>query len=289
MDRVLIFLSLIFLEGCSLRTSMEESKDVLLKGNDIRVSLVNFRSLQLTELNELTKEGSLQKDFITKVLAHQNWNEGIRIAKEHLRVKPFHKNSMLLLAVCYLMKGDIQLAVFFSKKILDNSGQKSPTALNILGLSHIRGASSLDDFKVAGRYFQNSFDASVEEVAAGLNLGYLKLQFGAAGDANSVFSAVERRCGECREALVGKAIALNRLEHYSEAKQLLDVVLDADPKNPQGLYQMALYYKNHEGNLLKSKAILSELETIVLPSQAEFGEKIKLLLGMYAQDEGVLR
>ena len=78
----------------------------MIRGGEITTPLLRSNSLQLSKI---IKEGRPQSNALHEAIVKKKWDEGVLLAKAQLKTQPFQKDPMLLLAVCYFMKGNYVL------------------------------------------------------------------------------------------------------------------------------------------------------------------------------------
>ena len=89
MDKIFMLIVSFTIGGCSLNKKTAEPGSLMLKGDEIAVSLLSPSSLQLSKI---INGSSSQANVLHKAIVKQKWVEGIRLAKAQLKVQPFKKD-----------------------------------------------------------------------------------------------------------------------------------------------------------------------------------------------------
>lgn len=227
-------------------------------------------------LSELKLKGTEFKQMISSLIKKE-WKQAIDQARAYLKKNPYHTGAFMVIASAQVALKNYDAAAYYARLVY----RKNPNhaaALNILGLSRFESAKLMQDYRQAAIYFKLSFEKSVQEIAAGLNLGYLYLEIGDVKRADSFFLKLRKRCQDCTESLMGAAIAKNRLGRKRDFKRLVERVLVQNPKHQTALFQLALYYRNVVGDLNESSKLLKRILLIENPQFLDIKEKARHLL-----------
>lgn len=187
-----------------------------------------------------------------------NYLEAQRIARDVLSKKPGNDEAMFALVTALAGNKQLGLAAHHSRQLLQSSKYKA-AALNIIGLHHLSEASHVYDIKKAWKYLIDSFNASTDQVASGLNLGYLYLQAGHFKNAQEVFKSTAQRCNDCRDALLGMGIAAMRNDGTDLAEQSFKTLLARQPKDLPAKYYLALNFKNNRNDKKNAGVLLEQI------------------------------
>jgi tetratricopeptide (TPR) repeat protein len=177
-------------------------------------------------------------------LAAGEWEVAIKEAHAYLKTTPKDKVALTILASSLIMQKNYTLAGHYAKTIERHHGITADSQ-NILGITTLfQSGNQIKDLLRAQKYFASSFEKSESEIAAGLNLGQLQLELGHSEAAVDTFKEVKDRCNQCKPAVMGAGIALSRVGKYDAAQSEFDIILDRNSGDREGLYRMALLYKN---------------------------------------------
>lgn len=182
------------------------------------------------------------------------------MARSYLEQQPGDTEVTLVLATALAMQKEYHLAAYYARRV-EKEQPGNAAALNIRGLATmLMPGNRVSDYQSAMTLFRESFDNDEAQIAAGMNLGFLHMELGAADQAEGVFSQVVNRCGACPVAQIGYGVASARLAKFDQAKQAFERALEKSPNHPTALYHLALVYQNGYND---KKNAVSYLEKLV--------------------------
>lgn len=188
-----------------------------------------------------------------------DWEKTVIEARVYLRDNPKNKGALKLLATGLLMRRSFEMALYYAK-VYDQFYPDDAEIYNIMGLCYLYlKTEQFHNYKNAVAWLSTSMEKSEDQIAAGLNLGYLYLETGNFYKAADVFSTTSQRCGGCPKAKLGYGMSLLRTNRYKEAKRVFREILARNPADGTALFKLALVEKNGFNNIAKAKAYLTTL------------------------------
>lgn len=187
------------------------------------------------------------KQLLTRfsgALATGEAEEAVTLARSHLAKNPGDIQGLRFLAAALALNQKYELAEFYAG-LVESQQPGDAFALNIRGIATmVRPKNRFLDYKRAEDYFARAFAADSRLIAAGLNLGSLRLELGDAKAALATFETVTQQCGGCSAGFMGQGIAASRTREFAKAKSAFEAVLAKNPRHAGALYHLALVYKN---------------------------------------------
>lgn len=191
---------------------------------------------------------SVDQDPVNELLLLNKWQNATKQIKQRLQVNPGDEKLTVALANALFMKKKYRAARFYARNTL-KANPKNISALNIIALYHLVTARNNRDYNQAEKIFQQVFRSSTDEIACGLNLGFLYLRTKNNYFAHETFREVIKRCDDCQAAYLGLGISNYRRKRYKEAISILEDGLDIRD-NDELRFHIALIY--HYGKSVQS-------------------------------------
>ena len=191
---------------------------------------------------------SVDQHPVNKLLLLNKWHNATRQIKQKLQTKPGDENLTVALANALFMKKRYRAARFYARNTL-KVNPKNISALNIIGLYYLVTARNNRDYHQAEKIFQRVFRSSGDEIASGLNLGFLYLRTKNNYFAQETFREVIKRCDDCQAAYLGLGISNYRRKRYKEAISIFEDGLGIKD-NDELRFHIALVY--HYGKSVQS-------------------------------------
>jgi lipopolysaccharide biosynthesis regulator YciM len=202
------------------------------------------------------------KDPLVKMQASMAAGEtktAITEAKNHLLNHPRNAAALNVLIAAYSLDKKYQLSLMYAQ-IYESFHRPSALSMNAHGLALLNQPNlTILDYRQAIKFFEKAFAAGAKEVAAGLNLGSVYLEIGDSLKAQDTFETVRGRCNDCHPALMGAAVASTRNRQFSQAKNLLTIILKLKPKDAEALYRLAIVQQNGFDDIKGAKKSLKSL------------------------------
>lgn len=188
------------------------------------------------------------------------WDVAIADARLFLQNHPQDEVALTVLAIGLSMKMNYSMAAYYAK-LLNQYHPGNPEVHNLLGLALMnKPGATLEDYQAAKSQFEQAFDGSGQQIASGLNLAHLYLEMGNAKAARDIFQAIQSRCGDCTESLMGYGIASSRLRDFAKAEQVFAEVLKRDAHDAYARFYLALVAKYGRND---NKTALTHLTALV--------------------------
>ena len=158
---------------------------------------------------------------------------------------------LTVLAGALFMEKKHRASKFYARQVL-KFNPDNHAAQNILGLYYLYNAQTKHDFKRAEQMFKRAFKSSPNEVASGLNLGFLYLRRKSSFFAQEIFTEVITRCKDCQAAYLGLGIAHYQRQQFKDAITAFEDGLDIED-NDEILFHLALVYRYGVKSLDKAR------------------------------------
>lgn len=179
--------------------------------------------------------------------------------RSYLEKNPKDQEALKALVFCLIMNKKVNQAYFYIEQIEGWFGPQSDLS-NAKGIYFISRASRRDSFlERAVEMFDLAYRSSTDEVAGGLNLGFLKLELGDSAGAKNLFEEVKGRCENCIPAVLGLGIAQFRLKEFESARENFSSLVSRDPNHGQALYRLALISNNVDKNPEQAKKYIDQI------------------------------
>lgn len=208
---------------------------------------------------QLRKTSKTPYEKLEAAAALGDWEKTVIEARLYLRDNPKNQGALKLLSTGLLMRRSFEMSLYYAK-VYDQFYPGDSDIYNIMGLCYLYlKTEQFRNFKTAIYWLSTALEKSDNQVAAGLNLGYLYLETGNFYKATDVFSTASQRCGDCPRAKLGYGVSLLRTSRYKEAKRVFEEILAVDPNNGTALFKLALVEKNGFNNIEQAKVYLNTL------------------------------
>lgn len=218
-----------------------------------------FNSRSRDSWLQLRKTGKTPYAKLEAAAALGDWEKTVIEARLFLRDNPKNQGALKLLATGLMMRRSFEMALYYAK-VYDQFYQGDSDIYNLMGLCYLYlKTEQFHNFKTAIYWLETAMEKSDDQIAAGLNLGYLYLETGNFYKATDVFSTTSQRCGDCPKAKLGYGVSLLRTNRYKEAKRVFEEVLADNPYNGTALFKLALVEKNGFSNFEAAKTHLNRL------------------------------
>ncbi len=252
-----------------------DDNPVVLRSGTKKPIVKSFSRKDWIDIRKKTKNHHIK---LYSTLGAGEWEVAINDARKFLQIRPNDPIGLYVLTIALAMNKDFQLANFYAKLLEKNHPNFSELKnIQALAILHKNNA-SMEDYRQVSQILTDNFEADSNEIAAGLNLGYLYLEMGSSDLAASIFSETRSRCGDCFASLMGHGIALQRLKEYDSAKKVFLNILEKDPNNIGAMYRLALLHKNGYNDSDKAKSILADVLATDVAQNQEIKRKANFLL-----------
>ena len=176
------------------------------------------------------------------------WERASPKIKAKLKNKPGDEHLSTLLAGALYVERRYQQALYQTNLILKlNPSNRS--ARNIRGLCLL----AQGKIEQANSELMRAFRASNQEIASGLNLGFIYLQQRNVEAAKDIFLQVQARCTTCQDVVLGLGISHYLQKNYKAAI----AAFRASKKNDQIRYHLGLVYRYGQVDLDKAAKLFT--------------------------------
>ena len=196
-------------------------------------------------------------DPINDILKMGRWQIASRNLRGRLAARPGDEKLLTLFASALFMERKYSSARFYAHKVL-RLNPANAAAQNVLGLCTLYSARDERDFAKATSIFKRAFYKSNEEVASGLNLGFLYLRTKNAFFAQETFREVIARCDDCQAAYLGLGISHYQRNKFEEAIDAFEDGLDVDASD-EITFHLALVYRYGVKDLKEARAMFNKI------------------------------
>jgi tetratricopeptide (TPR) repeat protein len=260
---LLPILSVVLIGGC-VTSSQKEVHKPKLPADTVVVMQSGHSKPIMTSMSRssFVSIHNQSKDPLVKMQASMAAGEtktAITEAKNHLLNHPRNAAALNVLIAAYSLDKKYQLSLMYAQ-IFESFHRPSALSLNAHGLALLNQPNlTILDYRRAVKFFEKSFAEGSNEVAAGLNLGSVYLELGDSEKAQDTFETVRGRCNDCHPALMGAAVASTRNRKFSQAKNILSIILKSNPKDAEALYRLAIVQQNGFDDIKGAKKSLKSL------------------------------
>ena len=222
---------------------------------------------------EMSESTASNRDRLYGLLAIGESEAAIDEAHKLLELQPGDANVILALGVAFGISHNYEMAGYYGDIVLKLKPENSD-AMNLIGLRIMMASGNRRvDYEDAITWFRKSADNDNTHVAGLLNMGYLQLDLGDAQTAVDSFGLAASRCGKCSTAQFGLGLAAARSANWSTAQSAFEGILSQDKTRADAQYQLALVYKNGNGD--RNRAI-SLLQGIVSDDDGRFQKSVSI-------------
>lgn len=227
-------------------------------------------------LFEISSGLDVEDSEFSEYLEAGDWASVAKQAQQILAEKPFDLDALSSMAFAKFNQKNHAAASFYADLILSQD-PTSALALNIKGIQLAEEAVLQADLIAARKLFEKAFASSSDELAAGVNLGYLHQEMGAWRQSIQVFEEVGVRCDSCPESQIGQAIAYRHLGEYERSADILEDVLANRPGHRKALYQMGLV-RLKTNDVDQADSMFKQLLTALAPEEHEARQVIRQMI-----------
>ncbi|MCX6132112.1 MAG: tetratricopeptide repeat protein, partial [Proteobacteria bacterium] len=251
LHRITLFLSILLVPACTTLSQQPNenrkgASDLLYNKTPIVHQTSGRNIMQKLDRDawvEIRKSSRSDHIKLYAALGAAEWDIAVHDARSYLQEHPQDEVALTVLAISLAMKQNYSLSAYYAN-LLNQYHPGNPEVHNLLGLALMnKSGTNFEDYQAARQEFEMAFDGSSQQIASGLNLAHLNLEMGNATGARDVFQAVQSRCGDCTEAVMGYGIALSRLREFAKAESVFSGLLKKDPHSAYARYYLALVAK----------------------------------------------
>lgn len=207
--------------GCA---TMQTSVSPMLKEGKVLYQIggvyPEYSGISEKEWQEIADSAKSSVDRIYALLVTKGDEEAMEAARSYLSENPGDLDGFEALVTVLYAQKKVALSIYHARYVLSKDSSRTHM-WNLLGLSHVYRAKTLNDFRQAETYFERAAESSVSAPVAYLNLGFLHLEMGALDRAKSAFLQAEEACGGCAPSKLGLGITLRRQDDLAEAEKYL--------------------------------------------------------------------